>query len=758
MCLSMLPTGVFAADSTTGENTHTHDGSWIPIGGTDNKNLSAIINKALTTGGLTDAKFYLTDDVSYPDDFTVKLPIGSGKTVTLCLNGHTITVGKDPNGYNRKPLFDVEDGATLNICDCQGNGVMQGGLNQDKDPRFGGKTLESLIKVEGGGTLNLYGGKLYGEYGMYEKMPDETVVYMHPIVQLEQGSTFNMYGGTVEHWMHPDSASIGIRAYCPSVRGNGTFTVTGGTLIGAIANYVKIDGADEKNPVYIDGNCYNISGKTIRNAVIKKASYLRELYNMENVTIQEADDTLSWNWDGEYTLTNCDLSGVRLDCTANQTLTMTNSTVGSVEDFNKVVATNSTIQGAVNNSSVRVGVSATEATLTGCTVGGPIAADSITLTNTNVTGTVTAPATGTITVGGSTTVTDLYLKNGQKFYVDNLSNDAQINVRSDGAGELIANPPGSSLEGKITTSSGKLSFSDNGQVTIVPSLAHEGDKTYTALVQGSEWTGTHQYYLTQNWTGDITIPSGANITLCLHQFDVTGNITVEQGGTLYLEAESEWYSDKCTIHGQIVNNGTLELRKVGWTAPSSSGINYYDYNCIDVNSGSETAIVNTGTLTWRCHDKSYITTGERPSTVTNDGTAPTIVNSGTMDVQKIAVINNGAGPVLSNTAGTARLAGSLTTAGNSAAVKVTGGEVKITRVTSGASGANSAAIVVAAGGSVECVHENNSNTNAVLSAPKAETVIRVEAGSTFKFDAYLREQHPCWYRNGEDRRPGQLHR
>ena len=103
-------------------------------------------------------------------------------------------------------------------------------------------------------------------------MVDGEVTYMCPIVQLEAGSTFNMYGGTVEHWMHPDSASNRTPAYCPTVRGDGTFTVTGGTLIGAIANYVKIDGADKNHPVYIDGNCFNISGKTIRNAVIKKAS------------------------------------------------------------------------------------------------------------------------------------------------------------------------------------------------------------------------------------------------------------------------------------------------------------------------------------------------------------------------------------------------------------------------------------------------------------------------------------------------------
>lgn len=572
---------------------------------------------------------------------------------------------------------------------------------------------------------------------MYDKMVDGEVTYMCPIVQLEAGSTFNMYGGTVEHWMHPDSASNRTPAYCPTVRGDGTFTVTGGTLIGAIANYVKIDGADKNHPVYIDGNCFNISGKTIRNAVIKKTSYLRELYNMENVTMQEAgaNDALHWNWTGEYTLTDCNLSGVRIRCRNTDTLTMTNSTVGTVENFKKVIATNSTIQGVDDSSSGRVGVSVTEAILTGSTVGGPITADNITLTDTKVTGTVTAPATGKITVGGSTTVTDLYLKNGQKFYVNDLSNDAKINVRSEGAGDLIANPPGSSLEGKVTTSSGELSFSDDGQVTIVPSLDHEG-KSYTALVQGSsEWTGTHQYYLTQDWTGSITIPSGANVTLCLHAYDFTGNITVQEGGTLYLEVESTWYNPKSTIYGQIVNNGTLELRKVGWTVPTPNASGYYygDYNCIDVNSGSKTAIVNNGTLTWHCHNKSYVVENESLSTVTDNGTAPTIVNNGTMDGQRITVINNGAGPVLSNMAGSARLAGTLTTVGNSEAVHVSGGEVKITQVTSGASGENSAAIV-AAGGSVECVHDRNGK--AALSAPNAETVIRVEAGSTFKFDSW----------------------
>ena len=89
--------------------------------------------------------------------------------------------------------------------------------------------------------------------------------------------------------------------------------------------------------------------------------------------------------------------------------------------------------------------------------------------------------------------------------------------------------------------------------------------------------------------------------------------------------------------------------------------------------------MNNGTLTWHCHNKSYVVENESLSTVTNNGTAPTIVNSGTMDGQRITVINNGAGPVLSNMAGSARLVGTLTTVGNSEAVHVSGGEVKITR-------------------------------------------------------------------------------
>ena len=140
--------------------------------------------------------------------------------------------------------------------------------------------------------------------------------------------------------------------------------------------------------------------------------------------------------------------------------------------------------------------------------------------------------------------------------------------------------------------------------------------------------------------------------------------------------------------------------------------------------------MNNGTLTWHCHNKSYVVENESLSTVTNNGTAPTIVNNDTMDGQRITVINNGAGPVLSNMAGSARLVGTLTTVGNSEAVHVSGGEVKITQVTSGASGENSAAIV-AAGGSVECVHDRNGK--AALSAPKAETVIRVEPNGEFKF-------------------------
>ena len=100
MFLSMLPTGAFAVDSTTGETTHTHDdGSWIPIGGEDNKNFSGIINKTLYKTETTEACFYLTENLTWPDDFSSKAYIPADTTATICLNGHTITAGVESRRF-----------------------------------------------------------------------------------------------------------------------------------------------------------------------------------------------------------------------------------------------------------------------------------------------------------------------------------------------------------------------------------------------------------------------------------------------------------------------------------------------------------------------------------------------------------------------------------------------------------------------------------------------------------------------------------
>lgn len=65
--------------------------------------------------------YYLTEDVELPESFNTYGQSYSGKTVTICLNGHTLS----RKGTGR--IFNVTGTSNLTICDCTGNGVITGG-------------------------------------------------------------------------------------------------------------------------------------------------------------------------------------------------------------------------------------------------------------------------------------------------------------------------------------------------------------------------------------------------------------------------------------------------------------------------------------------------------------------------------------------------------------------------------------------------------------------------------------------------------
>lgn len=93
------------------------------------------------------AYVYLTADVSRQN--TLNVP--GGKTLNLCLNGHTISK------VNGGRVINISSGGNLRLCDCSSmqTGKITGGSHQ-----MGGG-------IHNGGTFVMYGGKITGNTGQY---------------------------------------------------------------------------------------------------------------------------------------------------------------------------------------------------------------------------------------------------------------------------------------------------------------------------------------------------------------------------------------------------------------------------------------------------------------------------------------------------------------------------------------------------------------------------------------------------------------
>lgn len=108
--------------------------------------------------------YYLTGDVA------ASVKIQPGVTVNLCLSGFGL--------YGRTPI-SVDEGATLNITDCIGDGYICS---------TSATNAGYAIRVFGG-TVNLYSGQLLGKQPGFEER-------VNKVVQVSKGE-FNMYGGAI---------------------------------------------------------------------------------------------------------------------------------------------------------------------------------------------------------------------------------------------------------------------------------------------------------------------------------------------------------------------------------------------------------------------------------------------------------------------------------------------------------------------------------------------------------------------------------
>ena len=224
---------MLSAAATTGEE-HTH---YLCGGDTCNKVGHADEGTATTfqpwDGSNTNGAFYLTNDWTLTSTITVP----TDSSLTLCLNGHSITLGSqahnvDPGSYD---VFLVQRRATFTLCDCK-----------DKNGDYGtighyNPTENQGPGVNVAGTFNMYGGKIFqNQVKSYE---ENRRGYGGGVLVSRTGA-FNMFGGEITG----NTAKSGGGVYV-----DGMFSMSGGTIY---------DNAGERGGgVYVTPNgIFNMSG------------------------------------------------------------------------------------------------------------------------------------------------------------------------------------------------------------------------------------------------------------------------------------------------------------------------------------------------------------------------------------------------------------------------------------------------------------------------------------------------------------------
>ena len=171
---------------------------------------------------------YLENDITLDDDLRI---LGDsdqrGKTLYLCLNGHTLNLGQ----YF---IWVGREGATLYLCDCsaQKTGTVLGGSN-------------CCVSVDDASdykaTFNMYGGTLRGG----------NRTGCGGGVEIVNG-TMNMYGGTItENTATSDGGGIYVGT-------KGALNLYGGTITG---NKVNTNEAHHGGGVYVESNLWSGVGK-----------------------------------------------------------------------------------------------------------------------------------------------------------------------------------------------------------------------------------------------------------------------------------------------------------------------------------------------------------------------------------------------------------------------------------------------------------------------------------------------------------------
>ena len=231
MVLTLLPTAAFAGDVHEHEAlpaaTHTHCFCGGSVNAGDHTSHSNVTYTAWTGRSSIFAKsdtayVYLTKNITLDSHFYIQ----EGKTLYLCLNGHTLNLDE----YN---ILVYNRGGTLYLCDCSADktGTISGGSN---------RCISVDDAAESTSTFNMYGGTLRN--GKSSNGAG---------VEVANG-TMNMYGGTItENTATRDGGGIYVGT-------KGTLNLYGGTITN---NTVTTNEGNHGGGVYVESNFQTGAGK-----------------------------------------------------------------------------------------------------------------------------------------------------------------------------------------------------------------------------------------------------------------------------------------------------------------------------------------------------------------------------------------------------------------------------------------------------------------------------------------------------------------
>ena len=217
------------------------------VGGENHSTYGDPLDSSGSAWTLPEGTYYLADDIR------IDKPIKIYGDVTICLNGHDISVGKDIYAFEIDKKNAASPSGKLILTDCKENRGEVKSYDTD-NPAYGGVTIISSKNC----TFNMYGGTIKGTkrgvyvrdyctFNMYGGVISDTADC--GVVVTDSNATFNMYGGEISR----------NRNYGVEVEKYAKFNMHGGVIkdITTRNSNANISG------VYCKGSYFNMHGGVI---------------------------------------------------------------------------------------------------------------------------------------------------------------------------------------------------------------------------------------------------------------------------------------------------------------------------------------------------------------------------------------------------------------------------------------------------------------------------------------------------------------